>query len=78
MTKFTKCDNCGVLQLDPYRLGTDEEREEARRVRERQVLITLEHDDNALCFDACSWACVADLALKQAAESAANTEERKS
>lgn len=74
MTTWKKCDNCGKLQLDPFRLDGDERRE-AWDARADQVLISLEHNEDAQCFDACSWACVADIALRQAAQNAVSIEE---
>lgn len=70
MTRHVKCDNCGRLQLEPFRLSAQEERDEAWDARKDQVLISLEHNEDAQSFDACSWACVAELALRQAAEAA--------
>lgn len=70
MSRWVKCDNCGTLQREPYRLH-GAERDEAWEARKDQVLISLEHNEDDQSFDACSWACVADLALKQAARSAA-------
>lgn len=70
MSRWTKCDNCGKLQIEPYRLAPDE-RAEAWEARADQVSISLEHNEDAKSFDACSWACVAEIALRMAAETAA-------
>lgn len=67
--RFVRCDNCGKDQQEPYRVPY----ELAQRLHEEQpdrVLISLEHDEDAQSFDACSWACVAAIALRQSAESA--------
>ena len=66
MTSWTKCDNCGRLQQEPRRTW-GEERAALWEERKDHVLISLEHNEDSQSFDACSWACVADLALKQAA-----------
>lgn len=70
MTSWTKCDNCGRMQQDPVRVY-GEERLALWDARRDQVLISLEHNEDDQSFDACSWACVAELALRQAAEVAA-------
>lgn len=74
MSRWVKCDNCGEMKVEPYRL-TFAEKEEARAARKDEVVISLEHDDDAQNFDACSWACVAEIALRQAAENATADQE---
>jgi len=66
MSRYVKCDNCGTLQVDPFRLEGDA-REEAWAARANQVNISVEHNDDSECFDACSWACVAEMAFKRIA-----------
>lgn len=74
MTSWTKCDNCGRMQQEIRRIH-GQEVERIWEERKDQVLISLEHNEDDQSFDACSWACVAELALRQAAESAASTED---
>lgn len=67
MTRYVKCDNCGTLQVEPFRLSGHEYRD-AWDARANQVNISVEHNEDSQCFDACSWACVADLAVKRSAD----------
>jgi hypothetical protein len=67
--RFVRCDNCGKDQQDPYR-NTYEERERLLSEQSDKVIISLEHNEDVQNFDACSWECVAALALKQSAENA--------
>lgn len=76
MARFMRCDNCGTDQREPFRLS-GAERAEAWEAMRDQVLISLEHNEDARSFDACSWACVAEIALRQAAESASAESEGK-
>ena len=73
MTSWTKCDNCGRMQQDPFRTRGGE-CDALWEARKDQVLISLEHNEDDQSFDACSWACVAELALRQAAETAVKQE----
>jgi hypothetical protein len=59
MSTFRRCDACS------------KEAEERRPFQDHGfVLITVEADADADCFDACSWACVAQVALAKAARDA--------
>lgn len=69
MASFTRCDNCGKYQKDPHRVSW-EEQERLHDEQADRVVISLEHNENIKSFDACSWACVAAIALTQSAESA--------
>lgn len=71
MSTVQRCDNCGKETVgNPYRYA-HEAREAAFEANAEFVTITVEHNEDVLHFDACSWACCADLALKRAAEAVA-------
>lgn len=69
MASFTRCDNCGKDQMEPRRVSW-KERERLQMDQADRVLISLEHNEDIKSFDACSWACVAEIAMRQSAESA--------
>jgi len=69
MSTVQRCDNCGRETIQAHRFA-DEAREAAWEASADFVSITVEHNEDVQHFDACSWACTAEMALKRAAEMA--------
>lgn len=67
MVKVIRCDNCGRETVEPYRFA-GEARDAAWELRRDFVTIDVEHNEDVQHFDACSWSCVAEMAMKRAAE----------
>lgn len=68
MSTVQRCDNCGKESVNPYRFA-EEAREAAWEANADFVSISVQHNEDVLHFDACSWACTAEMAMKRAAES---------
>ncbi|MFF8817291.1 hypothetical protein ACF07D_04735 [Leucobacter sp. NPDC015123] len=72
MSRFVRCDNCGKDFREPFArrwfsvTAAPPEAEDA-------VVISLEHNEDVQNADACSWACVAELALKQSTTNSIKT-----
>lgn len=64
MAKFHRCDACGKESADEHRRSLDP----------AFIWIDVEANEDIDHFDACSWACVAELALSKAARDAVNHE----
>lgn len=60
MTRFRRCDVCGK-----------EAKDDRRALAHDFVWIDVEADEDVDHFDACSWACVAEMALAKAARDVA-------
>lgn len=69
MATVRRCDNCPRETVDEYRYA-GEARDAAREVNSDFVWIQVEHNEDVQHFDACSWACAAELAAKRASADA--------
>jgi hypothetical protein len=69
--RVDRCDNCGKETVDSRRFAY-EAREAAYETERDFISIHVEHNEDVLHLDACSWACLADLALRRATDSVAD------
>lgn len=70
-----RCDNCGKETIDAYRFAGDA-RCAAHEANEPFVSIHVECNEDVLHFDACSWACCAELAFSRATSTASTGDPR--